>query len=55
MERKQVLEELYEDKMQEVFLHSANYLMTIPKKGHESEFYRAKETADILKEMIEEQ
>ena len=54
MDREQALRELYEEKMQEVFECSANYLMTTPRKGYEDEFYRAKKIAEILKEMIDE-
>lgn len=54
MDRKQVLQALYEEKMQEIFEYAANYLMTVPKKGYEREFYKAKEITDVLEEMLEE-
>lgn len=47
------LEELFEEEMQEVFLYSANYLMTMPKKGLESEWTKHRERADILQSLLD--
>ena len=38
MNRKQVLQVLYKEKMQEIFEYSANYLMTVPKKDMKTNF-----------------
>lgn len=54
MKRIDLLKEYYDREMNNVFSYSANWLMTIPKKGYEREFEEACIRADILKEMIEE-
>lgn len=54
MKRIDLLKEYYDKEMNNVFSYSANWLMTIPKKGYEREFEEACIRADILKEMIEE-
>ena len=54
MERIDLLKKYYDMEMNNVFSYSANWLMTIPKKGLEKEFEEANMRADILKEMIEE-
>jgi len=40
--------------MNNVFAYSANWLMTVPKKGYENEWEKARIKADILEEMIKE-
>ena len=54
MERIDLIKRYYDMEMNNVFSYSANWLMTIPKKGFEREFEEANMRADILKEMIEE-
>lgn len=53
MEEKEVLKILYDRSMEKIFSMSANYLMTIPKKGFEKEFQAEQEIADYLKMMLE--
>lgn len=54
MERIDLIKRYYDMEMNNVFSYSANWLMTIPKKGFEKEFEEANMRADILKEMISE-
>lgn len=54
MTRKELLEKYYDLEMNNVFCYSATYLMNSPKKGYEDEWLEARDSADILKEMIEE-
>ena len=49
---RELLNELFDRSMDKVFNLSANYLMTIPKKGCEKEFAHEKEIADMLKDLI---
>lgn len=49
---RELLNELYERSMDKVFSLSANYLMTIPKKGCEKEFALEREIADMLSDLI---
>ena len=51
-ENKSIIEELYERSMDRIFSMSANYLMTVPKKGMEKEFAGEKEIAEFLAEML---
>lgn len=53
-ERLVFLKKAYERVMYVVFNCSANYLMTVPKKGHEEEFKDANKRADMLSEWIKE-
>ena len=52
--KKELLKELYERSMNRVFEMSAEYTMTVPKKGCEEEFNREKEIAEMLNRLIEE-
>lgn len=52
--RVEFLKQAYDRVMNIVFNNSANYLMTIPKKGHEEEFREAHKTAHMLEEWIKE-
>lgn len=52
MNEKEVLQELYEETMDKVFACSANYLMTIPKKGLEAEHEKYRERAEVLDRLI---
>lgn len=54
MERLDFLRKAYDREMDIVFNNSANYLMTVPKKGHEEEFKEAKKRADMLSAWIKE-
>ncbi len=49
---RELLNELYERSMDKVFSLSANYLMTIPKKGCEKEFALEREIADMLSDLL---
>ena len=53
MTEKEILKELYDEAMDWVFTCSANYLMTIPKKGMEKEHAKYLERAQALERMIE--
>ncbi len=53
MTEKEMLEEFYEETMDLIFRTSDNYLMTIPIKGLEAEWHKAKKKAGLLKTMIE--
>ena len=53
MTEKEMLEEFYEETMDLIFRTSDNYLMTIPIKGLEAEWRKAKEKAELLKTIIE--
>ena len=53
MTEKEMLEEFYEETMDLIFRTSDNYLMTIPIKGLEEEWRKAKEKAELLKGMLE--
>ena len=53
MRRKELLQELYDRSMNRILAMSANYLMTIPKKGMVEEFIHEKEIAQFLKTLIE--
>lgn len=55
MTEREVLQEVYDGLMQNVFVRSANYLMTVPKRGFEDEFYHYKEMADIVCAMLARQ
>ena len=52
MPNKELLKILYERSMEKIFSMSANYLMTIPKKGMEKEFALEKEIAEMLEKMM---
>ena len=52
MSRQEVLKKLYDQAMDSVFAYSANYLMTVPKKGYEREFEEAREIAAVLEELM---
>ena len=52
MPNKELLKILYERSMEKIFSMSANYLMTIPKKGMEKEFTLEKEIAEMLEKMM---
>lgn len=54
MTRKELLEDYYEREMNNVFCYSATYLMNSPKKGYEQEWREARESVDILRELLEE-
>lgn len=54
MREKELLQELYDRSMNRIFTMSANYLMTIPKKGMEEEFAHEKEIAQMLDNLIKE-
>ena len=54
MTKLDLLNEYFDREMNTVFCYSANYLMTIPKKGYEQEWNQAKEKAEILEGMIKE-
>ncbi len=54
MTYEEVLQILYERSMQRIFEMSANYAMTIPKKGFEVEFEKERQIADWLKEKMNE-
>ena len=49
---RELLNELFDRSMDKVFNLSANYLMTVPKKGCEKEFAHEKEIADMLSDLI---
>lgn len=49
---KELLSVLYERSMDRVFELSANYLMTVSKKGCEEEFALEKEIAEMLEGLI---
>lgn len=53
MTEKEMLEEFYEETMDLIFRTSDNYLMTVPIKGLEAEWRKAKEKAELLKGMLE--
>ena len=52
MPNNELLKILYERSMEKIFSMSANYLMTIPKKGMEKEFALEKEIAEMLEKMM---
>ena len=52
MEEKAILQTLYDRSMEKIFGMSANYLMTVPKKGFEKEFQEEREIAEYLQLMI---
>lgn len=52
MTREEILQKLYDQAMNNVFAYSANYLMTVPKKGYEREFEEAREIAAVLEELM---
>ena len=54
MDKKQVLEILIDRSRQRLFECSANYLMTKPKRGLESEFQEEREILDVLENLMEE-
>lgn len=54
MTTKELLEKYYEREMHNVFCYSATYLMNSPKKGYEHEWREARESVDILRELIAE-
>ncbi len=49
-----LLEKLLDRASQDVFVFSSNYLMTVPKKGYESEWREAVNTRDDLAALIKE-
>ena len=53
MTEKEMLEEFYEETMDLIFRTSDNYLMTVPIKGLEAEWRKAKKKAELLKNMVE--
>lgn len=53
MTEKEILKELYEETMDRVFTCSANYRLTVPKKGMEAEHAKYRERAQALERMIE--
>lgn len=54
MDKKQVLEILMDRSRQRLFECSANYLMTKPKRGYESEFQQEREILDVLENLMGE-
>ena len=48
----ELLKEYYDMEMNHVFCCSANYLMTIPKKGQEAQWRQAKERVELLESML---
>ena len=54
MSRLDALKIVYEEKMNDLFSYSGNYLLTVPKKGYEKEWSEAKEITDVLKDIIDE-
>ena len=50
--KKELLQELYDRSMNRIFEMSANYTMTVAKKGYEEEFAKEKEIADMLERLI---
>lgn len=55
MTKIELLTGYYEKEMNNVFSYSANWLMTIPKKGYEKEWAEAKERSELLDQMIQEE
>ncbi len=49
-----LLEKLHDRASQDVFVYSGNYLMTVSKKGYESEWREAVNTRDDLAALIKE-
>ena len=54
MNKKQVLEILIDRSRQRLFECAANYLMTKPRRGLESEFQEEREILDVLENLMEE-
>ena len=52
--KKELLKELYDRSMNRIFEMSAEYTMTVPKKGCEEEFTKEKEIAAMLEKLIRE-
>lgn len=48
MTEKEVLEEIYDELMNKVFVRSGNYLMTKPKRGCEDEFRHYSDMAEVI-------
>lgn len=55
MTKIELLTEYYEKEMNNVFSYSANWLMTIPRKGYEKEWTEAKERSELLDQMLQEE
>ncbi len=53
MSEMEVLRELYEETMDRVFACSANYRMTIARKGMEKEHSKYCQRAEVLENMME--
>lgn len=54
MNKQELLQNYYDMEMNNVFAYSANYLMSIPKKGYEREWLEARERADALLNLMKE-
>ena len=54
MTRKELLQKYFDMEMDVVFHNRFDYRMNCPQKGHEREWREARESADILMEMIAE-
>ena len=54
MNKLELLKEYYDMEANNVFAYSANYLMTIPRKGYEKEWQLANDKLTILTEIIKE-
>lgn len=48
MTEKEVLEEIYDELMNKVFVRSDNYLMTKPRRGCEDEFRHYSDMAEVI-------
>ena len=48
-----LLEELYEEAMDELFQCSGNYKMTLPKRGMQERFEKYKERSEILYSLLQ--
>ena len=54
MDKLRILKKLYEQQMNDVFRYSSNYLMTVPRRGFETDWEDAVSAAELLKGLIEE-
>ena len=52
MDKDEGLRILYDRVMNKVFEYSANYLMTIPKKGYEKQWQQETELAEVIKGLM---
>jgi len=48
----ELLKDYYDREMNNVFCYSANWGMTVPKKGYEREWEDARERADVLRRTL---